>query len=647
MRMARPPSTAPALLCIALVFSTTACSCDDSSIEVGSKRFSIPAAHRQAVAPLSYEPNDADGKLLSLMRERLAQGAVISADDEALRALFEASSFPQTFNRVAVVVYQPQRKRLVVVRRKSGWAGLAATLDRIHHHARYAEFDFANPETTRIQLDFIERAPTPVDVFDLEQGDSGADRFEAGIDGFRVSLDGEARYFLPGDAFVRSIHSDKQLRRRLASMIAEGDLEKAEVKRFISESYVSYGTSWIRLFRGIPIRGEVDRAQVELAARQALEHVLAQMHDDGRFLYYYDSARDSFVDREHPGRDPDKDPYYNILRHSGGGLLLLFDYERTKDPRVLRALKKANDFLVEQIETYDLPDGGRAGYVLYNRKAKLGGSGIALALLAEFQRVTGDETYRPWAEQLKNHLLAEVGGWGEFRYYKIYLDEEVARSENRDYFSFYYPGEAVLGLASYYNHVAAAEEKPLIRAKLKEALRFLIRLRPIVYWHHYASLPSDSWLMMGINEAWNAPELRHQSYEKFVFDDADQMVEHTYTPEDALYPDYPGSFYYGFGDYPYADGARAEGLLAALELAEKVGDPKRVARYGAAVRRVVRATLHLTNTPQALYFADRPEIAVGSIRFKHTRQWVRIDTTQHVAGFYLKLLPSWGLIETD
>ena len=38
---------------------------------------------------------------------------------------------------------------------------------------------------------------------------------------------------------------------------------------------------------------------------------------DGRFTYYYDAAADSHRDHEHPGRDPQTNPYYNLLRHCG------------------------------------------------------------------------------------------------------------------------------------------------------------------------------------------------------------------------------------------------------------------------------------------------------------------------------------------
>jgi hypothetical protein len=91
-----------------------------------------------------------------------------------------------------------------------------------------------------------------------------------------------------------------------------------------------------------------------------------------------------------------------------------------------------------------------------------------------------------------------------------------------------------------------------------------------------------------------------------------------------------GSFYYRYGDHPYPDGARAEGLLAAYQLALKVGDEAR--------HNVRMATLRLCNTPESMYSAANPERAIGGIRFKLTRQWFRIDTIQHVASFYLKVL---------
>ena len=119
------------------------------------------------------------------------------------------------------------------------------------------------------------------------------------------------------------------------------------------------------------------------------------------------------------------------------------------------------------------------------------------------------------------------------------------------------------------------------------------------------------------------------------------MIAQMYKVSDAPYPDYAGSFYYNFGDYPYADGARCEGLLGAYQLAIKLNDLERGKKLWSAVRLAAWSLMHLVNTPDAVYIARRPDIAVGGIRFKFTRQWFRIDTIQHVACFFGKLLPHW------
>jgi hypothetical protein len=200
-------------------------------------------------------------------------------------------------------------------------------------------------------------------------------------------------------------------------------------------------------------------------------------------------------------------------------------------------------------------------------------------------------------------------------------------------------GEAVLGLSQYCQHVSESEvERRLVFGKVHQSLRFLLRDRPQLHKEHYQTLPADSWLMMGINDLWENAEFQQDEYKTFVFGDADQMVRLMYTEADALYPDYVGSFYYRYGDHPYPDGARAEGLLAAYQLALKVGDEVRIERYRDACNKVASATLRLCNTVGSMYSAAHPERAIGGIRFKLTRQWFRVDTIQHVASFYLKLV---------
>lgn len=363
------------------------------------------------------------------------------------------------------------------------------------------------------------------------------------------------------------------------------------------------------------------------------------MRDDGRFLYYYDAAKDSRRDHEHPTRNPDTNPYYNILRHGGGILAGLYHARLTGDDRIMEPVRRAIGFLLDQARPYTTRRGEDAAYIFFNRKAKLGGTGIGLYALGEYRRVSGEATHDAAAHRLARHLVEQITDSGEFIYYKLYLDHEVTEQDNQNHFSFYYPGEALCGLAGYCLHILRdEEEKARILEAVHRALRFLIVERPRTRAEEYRSLPSDAWLMMAIMEFWDVPEFRRDLYRDFVFGDADTMVRQMYTVLDAPYPDYAGAFFYEFGEFPYADGARAEGLMGAFTLAHKVGDQARVELYGNALRLVAWATMHLVNTPESLYFARNPQVALGGIRFKYTRQWFRIDTIQHVAAFYLKLM---------
>jgi len=239
------------------------------------------------------------------------------------------------------------------------------------------------------------------------------------------------------------------------------------------------------------------------------------------------------------------------------------------------------------------------------------------------------------------HLLHQITETGEYIYYNIYLDRPISTTENDQYFSFFYPGEAICGLAAYL-HLINPQERELFINKMKLALHFLLVIRPEKRASEYSSVPSDGWLMMGIMEAWDFPDMQEPMYADFVFADAQKMTDHMYKVTDAPYPDYAGGFYYEFGDYPYADGARCEGLLGAYELAVKMGDTDTAKKLWPALLLASWALLHLVNTSDSIYFAPNPKLALGGIRFKYTRQWFRIDTIQHVASFFAKLLPHWA-----
>ena len=91
--------------------------------------------------------------------------------------------------------------------------------------------------------------------------------------------------------------------------------------------------------------------------------------------------------------------------------------------------------------------------------------------------LTGDRSYQEWADKIAWHLVNQITASGEFIYYNIYLDQPVSEKENPQYFSFYYPGEAVCGLAKYL-HLADDATRQAIFSRLHKALEFLIQVRP-------------------------------------------------------------------------------------------------------------------------------------------------------------------------
>ncbi|MBF0595559.1 MAG: hypothetical protein HQL22_11425 [Candidatus Omnitrophica bacterium] len=601
-------------------------------------RFSINQNPSRSQSPTNLTANDL---FLQALKNYIA--APQEQNELSLIQAFSHTDLPRETSGVFLTIYQPPVPIIrIFSTRITTEQKILRTAKMLASHKRAGEFSLNDPDSYSLQLDFVTSPPVPVDINSLCDQCLDDKRFEPGVDGFETSVGDKKKFFLPGDAFVLSIYSLKPVIDTILRKWQNIPKEQIHWSRLHTLSFVSYKNTLVELYRGIPVIGNINTTDLKKAIAPAIAHTIKYQKPDGTFLYYYDAAADSFIDHEHPDRDPVDNPYYNDLRHCGGTLMLLQDYERTKNKALLEPIRRSIKFSVSLIKKYHLPSGKNAGYAYYNKKAKLGGSGIVLYTLAEYQRITGDTTFAPAARLLHRHLMAQILPSGEFMYYSLYLEKLVPPEENRNHFSFYYPGEAIIGLTQYAKILAAtSDEKNATLLKIKTAMRFLLEERPKQYTKEFTTLPSDSWLMMAINELWDIPETRDASYAAFVFADADKMVTMMYTKENALYPDYPGSFFYQHGDLPYADGARAEGLLAAAYLAKKTGDTARFSTYLAAAKQAAWALMHLVNTPEAMYFAPRPSLAVGGVRFKHTRQWFRIDSTMHVISFYLKLLPLW------
>lgn len=556
------------------------------------------------------------------------------------------------------------------------WGGrkktLQATLERVVEKIRalesFSTFAVADASQCRILFEMVtgERSCNIRNMTGMSFGDN---RFEPGVTGLKYVHAGVTRYFMPTDAVVHSIMSVPQVLQFLAKKTGIAKQTKRFSEReqlmrsepiaysFIqSIAFISYQEQILPLYRGYPVPVLFDKATLLQSTLKSIDWLIENMNSEGSFLYYYDGYLDSKIDFDHPKMI---DPLYNnILRHSGGTITLLRGYELTGEPRYLKAAEHSIGFLLSTCREHEY-QGQYACYPFDNKKSKLGGAGIGLVALMHHYHHTQSEQYRKHIDGIVRHILSRVDADGEMIGYYIHPlfnngqplinpSDEV----KKQLFSFYYPGEALLGLALYYHWIndIDADLKAEIHSKSLMALDFLVDVRPVKYQELFLSLPADAWLMQAIEEWVKVEEFRKQSYIDFVFNDARTMIEHAYQKDDAHYFDYVGGFYYNYGDHVYHDASRCEGLVAAYYLACYLNNTEQADVIMQQMLKSAKGLMYTRHTPESTYAHLYPEKSINSFRFKLTRQWVRVDSVQHAACFFSRLhmcIDDAGLVQSQ
>jgi len=573
----------------------------------------------------------------------------------------EGFSFDPNCSAIAVTLFQTGNKPLRWIASKSTFkATLGRVVELLGKDARIKEFAVDNGGRCRILFEMI-TSQVLLDVNKLTDSKFCASRFEPGITGFKLVCKDKTNYYMPTDAVVQSHMTITQALNYFAERVGIGRKtnrisQRIEMLRAMqgrwyltqSRAFVSWQDKATPLYRGYPAPVVCSRQNVLDMTRSSIKWLLDNMGSDGRFLYYYDGVRDSVIDHVHPDRDEENN-YYNILRHGGGIIALLRMNEIEPDKKYISAAGRAVEYLVEQMREQDC-NGQKAYYVFENQKAKLGGSGIGLTALLRYKQATGEKKFDKYIHGLANHVLSRICDDGEMIGYYIHPLHnggkpiiEPNESQKRQLFSFYYPGEAMLGLALYDKLMKLDKTaRDRVREQSRKALDFLVLKRPVKYKELFEPLPSDGWLMQAIEQWAEVKGFDRPEYLDFVFNDANAMINHMYTFKNSPYYDYLGTFYYHYGDHAYIDGARGEGLIGAYYLAEKMGHKDLADYYLANCKIVARSLVFSYNSPQSTYFYKQPHKAIGSFRFKLTRQWMRVDTVQHTACYYVRLLKAMG-----
>lgn len=538
--------------------------------------------------------------------------------------------------------------------RKTLTAAINRDIEQIRQRNTYPQFDISNPEKCRIMLEYITEQ-IPAKLNEIKYGTFVPERFEPGVTGLKIVLDNTNYIYPPTDAWVNSQMDLKSalntiLRKTYIKNITNKISERIDILRktphecFIikSKTFITYNDDILPLYRGNILR-EYSTDEIKKQALSGADWIVKNQKENGQYLYYYDAKEDNYIDHEHPER-PEDNLYYNDLRHCGGIVTLIRAYQLTKDEKYLQSAKKGLDFIVSITKEHDI-DGETGAYVFYNKKAKLGGTGMILIAMMKYREESGDKSYDEYIKKYTRHLLSRIYKTGEFLGYYIHPKFQNGRplinmsdEERRETFSFYYPGEALLGLALFANYFKDDEklcQKVLEKSKL--ALDWIVDERPKIYSDMFTALPSDAWLMQAIEEWASNPEFQKDNYINFVLNDAQTMMDKCYTKDDSPFIDYEGSYYYNYGDHFYPDGSRSEGLIGAYYLAKKLNKTELADKILESCRKTAKSQMVLFNDDKNNYAHKNPSKSQGAIRFKATRQWIRVDSIQHVACFYFRL----------
>lgn len=564
-------------------------------------------------------------------------------------------NYDSTFSYIYITLFQ---EGLQPIRWGSNRKTLAAAINRdieqIRQRNTYPQFEISNPEKCRIMLEYITEQ-IPVKLNEIKYGTFVPERFEPGVTGLKIVLDNTNYIYTPTDAWVNSQMDLKSalntiLRKTYIKNITNKISERIDILRktphecFIikSKTFITYNDEVLPLYRGNILR-EYSTDEIKKQALSGADWIVKNQKENGQYLYYYDAKEDNYIDHEHPER-PKDNLYYNDLRHCGGIVTLIRAYQLTKDEKYLQSAKKGLDFIVSITKEHDI-DGETGAYVFYNKKAKLGGTGMILIAMMKYREESGDKSYDEYIKKYTRHLLSRIYKTGEFLGYYIHPKFQNGRplinmsdEERRETFSFYYPGEALLGLALFANYFKDDEElcqKVLEKSKL--ALDWIVDERPKIYSDMFTALPSDAWLMQAIEEWASNPEFQKDNYISFVLNDAQTMMDKCYTKDDSPFIDYEGSYYYNYGDHFYPDGSRSEGLIGAYYLAKKLNKTELADKILESCRKTAKSQMVLFNDDKNNYAHKNPSKSQGAIRFKATRQWIRVDSIQHVACFYFRL----------
>ena len=332
------------------------------------------------------------------------------------------------------------------------------------------------------------------------------------------------------------------------------------------------------------------------AALQAAAWLLRHQRPDGLFAYEFSPQTQSWSAAD------------SIVRQAGCAWAIALVGRLRRDRAVSRAADAAIGGLLQATLRRDGP--GRLYYLAApGEPPRLGA--IPLLLLAALELGQPTSATRDVIERLTATLLAIQEPSGRIGVTARGLDLEGSET--------YYAGQVVLALARLHG---ARRRDRYARAIAKSIQHYHERWAD----ESERDLSFTTWMLQAC-DTW---------HQLSGADDVDDAAAYGFAMADwALesqhLPDHPHPLWSGaFQDTPgIGTAAYAEGIAAALALAQRVGDAEREARYRAALFNAMRFLLQLTVESSDAAFVGGDE-QIGAVRSALHRSGLRCDNAQHL-----------------
>lgn len=271
-------------------------------------------------------------------------------------------------------------------------------------------------------------------------------------------------YFNNRPVFMKSRYRNKEVYLFKTMSI----FKDAEERYALHELYDGELTNGIRKTNDL-------KAEVEELIRKSTAFLTDQVHPSGKFTYGYFSA---FAKRIGT---------YNILRHSSSLYSMAEGYEIIKDDRIIQAVEKGIDYLIQEAIVYQDGATENIAFVVDHaneKEIKLGSNATAILAMTKYMEVTNSTRYMEVAQALARGILQMKTPNGGFIHVLTYPTFDIKDMHR----IIYYEGEAIFALLRLYG----IDQENRWLQEVKHTFDYFIAND---YWKHH-----DHWLSYAANE---------------------------------------------------------------------------------------------------------------------------------------------------